>query len=82
LSIKENLREVSVSFKIRVGVSVIFIDHRGGVYNFPYRKKKKLMQFKPVRKNDHVLCTNNTINEFLLQKIHHKQIFMVNIIKY
>jgi len=32
---KKSLREVSVSFKIRGGVSVILVNHRGGVCNFP-----------------------------------------------
>jgi hypothetical protein len=31
----ENLREVSVNFKIKGGVSVIYIDFRGGECNYP-----------------------------------------------
>jgi hypothetical protein len=33
----ENLREVSVSFKNRGGVSVILINLRGGDCNLPYK---------------------------------------------
>jgi len=32
----KNLKEVSVSFKIRGGVGVILIDLKGGECNFPY----------------------------------------------